>query len=448
MLAALSAITQISSRTRLPLLLFLTCLFIGLSLSDVNDHHAVRLASKASTAGPTPDITQAFRDWLAVRADAKSKERYPVFVVAAEGGGVRAAVMTAMVLDELRHDEKFVSHLFAMVGVSGGSVGASTFAVAVRQNLPALHPKEAVSPAQSGRTNWQSALHVDLLSPTLRTLLGLDLLTHLWPRDFSDMSVWDRTRTLEETLASHWKNATGQELLNVSFDGMRPRRKDPALVLMTTSVANGQPVAISHLGHPGFSTLEAVASDVRVPLITAAFMSARFPIITPAALVLTNGETQRYVDGGYFENSGVTAATELIQAIKDEAALKSVRFIVLRIVNGSTEEVANSQKSSYFSEITAPLLALYRTNDARERSALKALRGLEEQHLAGGGCEQVGTGPKIEEITFRLVPRKEVPLPLGWYLSAGARREIAAQLGEAANRKCFEAVTRTLIEAQ
>jgi predicted acylesterase/phospholipase RssA len=410
----------------------------------------VRLASKDSTAGQTPDITQAFKDWLAARPDPKSKERYPVFVVAAEGGGIRAAVMTAMVLDELRHNEKFISHLFAIVGVSGGSVGASTFAAAVRQNLPALHPKKAVTPAQPGQTNWQSALHADLLSPTLRTLLGLDLLTHFWPRGFSDMSVWDRTRTLEETLASRWKIATGQELLNVSFDGMRPRThmQDPALVLMTTSVATGQPVAISHLGQPGFSTLEVAASDVRVPLITAAFMSARFPIITPAALVLTKGKTQRYVDGGYFENSGVTAATDLIQAIKDKEILKSVRFIVLRIVNGSTQELAHSQKSSYFSEISAPVLALYRTNDARERSALKALRGLEEQHPAGRGCEQVGTSPKIEEITFQLVQRKEVPLPLGWYLSAGARREIAAQLGEEENRKCFEAVTRTLIQAQ
>jgi len=86
MLATLSVITQIASRTRFPLLLFLICLFIGLSLSDVNDNHAVRLASKDSTAGQTPDITQAFKDWLAARPDPKSKERYPVFVVAAEGG--------------------------------------------------------------------------------------------------------------------------------------------------------------------------------------------------------------------------------------------------------------------------------------------------------------------------------------------------------------------------
>ena len=57
-----------------------------------------------------------------------------MFIVAAEGGGMRASVMTAMVLDELRaRYPNFTDHLFAIVAVSGGSLGAASFAAAVHE---------------------------------------------------------------------------------------------------------------------------------------------------------------------------------------------------------------------------------------------------------------------------------------------------------------------------
>jgi hypothetical protein len=107
LLAMLSVITRLSAKTRIPLLLILTCWFVALSVSDANDHHQIRLVTNGSPSGRSPNVTDAFKKWLAARPASAITDRYPVFIVTAEGGGIRAAVMTAMVLDELRHNDTF-----------------------------------------------------------------------------------------------------------------------------------------------------------------------------------------------------------------------------------------------------------------------------------------------------------------------------------------------------
>jgi hypothetical protein len=133
---------------------------------------------------------------------AAEPQSYPVFLVAAEGGGIRASVMTAMVLDELRlRYADFTNHLYAIIGVSGGSIGAASFVAALRDGMPAVMPHEALYSRKlpDGRLNRQACLHVDLLSPTARALLGSDLLSQFVPTLF-DLSSWDRARRFRKSL--------------------------------------------------------------------------------------------------------------------------------------------------------------------------------------------------------------------------------------------------------
>ncbi|MCP3446190.1 patatin-like phospholipase family protein [Bradyrhizobium sp. CCGUVB14] len=410
-LGVLTCVAFVSSRTRVPLLLLSTIWFIILSRNDANDHHIVR-PSDRQTIARAPNATEALKNWLGP-LNPSNTGREPVVVVAAEGGGIRAAVMTAMVLDQLRvQDKDFVHKVFAMIGVSGGSIGTAAFAAAVRQERPAVSVSDAIKPSELHQ-NWQAALHHDLLSPTLRSLLGMDLLTHLWPRAWGDLSVFDRARALESSLENSWKDATGKDISDVAFDDLRPRPqiRDPSLILMTTSVNSGEPVAVSHINGFGIATLEDQAPEIRVPLTTAALMSARFPVITPAATVSSNGSYLHYVDGGYFENSGITAAISLIQSIRDPALLKRAKFVVLHIINGSTEEEAEDQAStSSFSEFSAPLAAAYLSGGAHENMALVTLKRLTQQD-PNGTCTTNGTCPVVKEITFRLIaPRVKLPL--------------------------------------
>ena len=55
-------------------------------------------------------------------------ETHPLYIVATEGGGIRAAYWTAAVLGEIQDkNPNFAAHLFAISGVSGGSLGAAVF---------------------------------------------------------------------------------------------------------------------------------------------------------------------------------------------------------------------------------------------------------------------------------------------------------------------------------
>ena len=82
---------------------------------------------------PLKDYVQ---HWLNDRRDDMEKRTrggdarpYPVFIVAAPGGGIRAAYWTAGVLAALQDaDRGFARHVLAISGVSGGSVGAGIFA--------------------------------------------------------------------------------------------------------------------------------------------------------------------------------------------------------------------------------------------------------------------------------------------------------------------------------
>ncbi|MBK9410958.1 MAG: hypothetical protein IPN47_23500 [Gemmatimonadetes bacterium] len=100
-------------------------------------YHDARLRSEL---GPSTlrhrSPADAFDAWLASQRSectAGAPGEIPMVLVAAPGGGIRAAYWTAAVLDSLfggSTDECTLRRLFAISGVSGGSVGAATWLVA------------------------------------------------------------------------------------------------------------------------------------------------------------------------------------------------------------------------------------------------------------------------------------------------------------------------------
>jgi hypothetical protein len=152
---------------------------------------------------------------------------------------------------------------------------------------------------------------VDLLSPLLRGLF-IELPTRAVP-EFGDFSAWlDRARWLEDALAASWQRATQTSLRDLHVQDLR-RGEVPHLMFLTTSVETGHRMAVGHLrlGEPPRRTAEDQATDCRpipdpnlaaapdsaarlwnlaeeapgidLPLVTAAVLSARFPMVTPAA---------------------------------------------------------------------------------------------------------------------------------------------------------------------
>ena len=304
LLAALVLLAELGYKCGVRISAVLVALALLFAAFNLTDNHRIRQAEGTANCGPSTFVPDAFRAWLQSRSDRARFGRYPVFVVAAEGGGMRAAYMALKTMHAFQtRSPAFADHVFAIVGVSGGSLGAAMFAASRMGGNWSLGERAATT-----------ALRADLLSPVLAGMLGPDLVARFWPNGLLvSTDRLDRARWIEDALDYAWRQTGQRSLVDVGFGQVwspdSPR--GPALVLLGTRVDTGHRLAISHLRfHDGPQTLCDVAPGLQVPLLTAAFVSARFPLITPAATIASAENDIRVVDGGYFENSGVTTVLD------------------------------------------------------------------------------------------------------------------------------------------
>jgi succinate dehydrogenase hydrophobic anchor subunit len=339
------------------LLTSLTRSFHLVRLCEDNDKTCTRAATpliKAWTAVEDPDkrpsVSEAARGWYAQAEPAYHAvhpgKPVPMFIVATAGGGIRAAYWTATILERLEQDlgpKNLMHHLlFAISGVSGGSVGAAAYAAAV-------HNHEVNNDAAIAPTSY---LGEDFLAPGLASMVFIDAPANVLP-DFGQM---DRGQALE--LGFEHASRTNDDpagLVSHKFLSFFPTMDTvkqtsswrPALLLNATHQETGRRIITSHIKIErdafldSYDALQVLGSDVR--LSTAAHNSARFTYISPAGDLVgpaKPNENQGYViDGGYFENYGAETALELartaIDAIDPEHK-NLVKLVVLQISSDPT----------------------------------------------------------------------------------------------------------------
>src|SRR5262249_51189499 len=257
----------------------------------------------------------------------------------------------------------FAHHLFAISGVSGGSVGAAAFAAAMKE----AEQRDAVKIPDTGCADRAGeddraisagqALDDDFWSPLQAMWLFPDLLQQFLP---VPVGSFDRARALEHGLEAKWQetvsnlygpgvqnkaaNTMAEPLLSLWQQGFDKSLFTPALILNTTEVDTGRRRLISPFTFKGLTDLRffpvscTSASATHegqiesVPLSTAAVLSARFPWITPSAWFYTQKDDEtnsikdcapaeksmtKVSDGGYFESSGVATALDLVHSMQN-----------------------------------------------------------------------------------------------------------------------------------
>src|SRR5262245_55622837 len=189
------------------------------SLFDFTNNHRVRRVPYVAQTAPTmPELPDTFRNWYQARTDqSKFPGRYPVYVVAAQGGGIYAAMHAAHFLGYMQaRCPNFAHHLFAISGVSGGSVGAAAFAAVMkdagRRGAIQIPDTGCTSPDHVGDDDSISAVQVldgDFWSPLQAMWLFPDLLQQFLPMR---VEIFDRARALEHGLEASWqKSVTGND---------------------------------------------------------------------------------------------------------------------------------------------------------------------------------------------------------------------------------------------
>jgi hypothetical protein len=419
----------LSARFRVPALELAVLVALVWSYFDWNDNHRIRM--EATKESPR-DVRGVFEKWVMERPDLHAyagRTHYPVYVVAAEGGGIYSAVHTAIVLSRLQDKEPaFADHLFAISSVSGGSLGAAVFTSLAKAS------KDCTIGSCDARVSLErraiEVLSTDFLTPLLNRALRADLLQRILP---FPVEAFDRARSLEEAFADAWKGYPSPMRAGVLQEASAG--KGPFVLLNATEAETGHRVVISPLSMKGSSELAARPSlkglfDIipakDIALSTAVGLSARFPLITPAGWYpVYDGERmvkRRFVDGGYFDNSGIETALDLIGVLElakktlvKTPGLPEIRIILISI---SSQDVGQVDAGSHgFGETLTPYRAMI--NSWRARTALTVANAAEI--LDPRFVISVGPSRMRELVLFA----DESGLPLGWHLSPVTINKIA-----------------------
>jgi hypothetical protein len=335
-------------------------LLLAVGTSQLRTYNDIRMChgndcAKDSSPAPAerPTVEDAFKAWYAAAAPAWEKQRaessdskagVPLVIVATAGGGIRAAYWTATVLDELRRRlsnadlsgaepsiDRLQPYLFAISGVSGGSLGAAVYSATL--------PAEPADLNKHSLDDPKSYLNADFLAPALASLIFADGSSNLLPFSFAP----DRGVALEKAFEAASRDKLAEPFLSffprVPFEAARQNWR-PALLLNATHQETGRriiesPVAVEKdIFTDAYDAIDLFSSDTRMS--TAVMDSARFLYVSPPGRLpdSPSQEKRGYVlDGGYFENFGAQTALELVTAIERAAkdAKDPVRIIVLQI---------------------------------------------------------------------------------------------------------------------
>jgi predicted acylesterase/phospholipase RssA len=179
-----------------------------------------------------------------------------VVLVAASGGGIRAAYWTASTLAAMDGVPGSSDNLFAISGVSGGSVGAATYAALQRERLVS-------GQADSVLPRARVVLAEDFLSPVVAGLLFPDLIQRFIPFPVA----WaERQRFLErawEAALGPTPNAFADAFTDLYAGGYQARL--PSLLLNATVVDSGRRALVANMDVTSFTDLvDPTVHDTRV----------------------------------------------------------------------------------------------------------------------------------------------------------------------------------------
>lgn len=459
LLVVLSVLQSWSDRLGVPLILVLLLWMLALAVFDRGATHQARLIDTPNKGHGLIQVQYALLEWYRERKDkdAYRNEPYPVYLIAAEGGGLYAARFAADVLARLQDlCPNFAQHVFAISSVSGGSLGASVFSSLAKKYAP----NGPWQPCRLGSHDFEQKVHKildqDFLAPIVSRAFFADFLQLFFPHPFV-VSQFSRGRALEEAVEYAWAQVekeganpfAGAFLSHWSLDGA-----GPALMLNTTSVTDGRQVVIAPFGtdtNMGFAAgnlhlLPEFPTDKDLTLGAAVGLSSRFPWILPAATV-GDKRLAALVDGAYFEGSGVEALSSVKAAlrpyeVKPNGASEFPYIAVHVIVIGSVQPPVDVLES--LDEVTPPLRTMLRARERRGYIAYNSMRDLNwmidcppvrpETTLAAAIAKE-------SELRCASMPPLAVrlnydyfKLPLGWQLSSGMQSIIDRH----SQGRCFE----------
>ncbi|MET3115682.1 hypothetical protein AAKU52_003434 [Pedobacter sp. CG_S7] len=414
------------------------------SFTGISDFHKVHLVPKPANQIPATDLRIYSLQWLESRKaeitafnEKYNGKAYPVFFVNAYGGGIKAAAWTTMVISRLdqllrKNTEKgslyndFQHYAFSYSGVSGGSIGLSLLCAARISNNENQLNDTLFYPENSLKIYKN-----DFLTANLVGLFGRDALMSLI--GFS----WypDRARIQEK----NWEYHTSKQGLNYAImlgaGWHDPKKEVPLFFSNTYDINTGfkglvAPVILNKKDFPGTILLqEMIDKNQDLRLSTAAFISARFPYISPTAKF---NEQHHFTDGGTLEKSGAETSLQVLTVFKsvldslrsNDESFKNlnIKFNFLSLPN-SIPVIDSLERVKNLYEPLAPAMGILNSTNGNTLKADSINRFLAQKN----NWNYFSINPTIKKIK---VANVWPVLPLGWQISDYALEQMALSVND------------------
>lgn len=363
-------------KTGISLITFLLLFTLYRSVSTITSYHETYIQKQTGYHKSLDSLNNYTEDWLKSRKQeikafvAQHPGRpYPVFFVNAYGGGMRATVWTTMVvgtLDSLLKngyhdnigDKDFQHFVFSYSGASGGTIGLTLLCSSRYQYRHNTSADTIFYPVNS-----LAVYRNDYLTSDIVALLGRDMLA-------SSLGItppWvDRARLMEQDWERH--TYANHMDMGITMGKLWKGRhyEVPLLFANTFDVDSGKkgisaPVLLDSLDFPSTVFLEQEIEDPGdLRLSTAAFLSARFPYISPTAKL--NGK-HHFTDGGTWDNSGAETSLSVLNVfervrgklISEDTIYSHIQPQFLSLPNSVVQVESNGKAENLFEPLAPPI---------------------------------------------------------------------------------------------
>jgi hypothetical protein len=137
----------------------------------------------------------------------------------------------------------------------------------------------------------------------------------------------DRAIALEQSFETAFNDVTGVDILSRGLRTMFCPNLGTPLLLFNSFETNSKTAAVLTavpIEDRGTTYPLQVDEKLDLRLSTAAVLRSRFPIILPTGIILPK---MRFVDGGYFDNTGTRTLAKVISQLSDVKIQGGLRFI-------------------------------------------------------------------------------------------------------------------------
>ena len=362
---ALSALTFFFDRYRFPLLWTIFG-FSLITLWSPQSDHFFRVVSKPVQEPPT----------AAAYLKKRLESRRRLIVVATPGGGIQAAAWTAEVLTQLNHVAPgFRDSVAVISSVSGGSLGSIIYAASFAKTIGEddVIPNARKSAIDEVAWGWTVPDLWRAILPWFRPDRAIDRGWAL-EKKWAAINNLNDTGGVQGTTLGDWSDAARNGTM-------------PALIINSMLVERGQPVVFSNTRFPAkpndgrianfydlYSPEQYLHYDIRVN--TAARLSASFSYVAPASRPDLDGPYTtgfHFVDGGYYDNFGVTSLLAWLAEAINDASIKSqlTDILILQIRHFNHGTLPNASRQGWGFQIVAPAFALYNMRDYAQDSVAR-----------------------------------------------------------------------------